>query len=385
VIRSYAYRLYPTKAQTAALERALETHRQLYNAALQERRDAWRLCHKSINYYDQANQLKAIRQFDEDAAWLNYSSIQQTLRRLDRAFAAFFRRVRAGQAPGYPRFKSKRRFNSVEYRWGDGARFKDKRLHIHGAGAIKVKWHRAIPETAKVKCVYLKRNLRQWYAIFSLELPDPEPCRHPGPEIGIDLGLNHLVALSNGVMIENPRYFRTAQDKLAERQRALCRKVKYSHGWRKQAFQVAKAHQHIANQRRDHAHTLARHLADSYSLIAVEVLNVAGMAQGHLAKSILDAGWSQLVNFTTYKAESAGGRVVAVSAYRSSQACSGCGEIVPKDLSVRVHVCPRCGRVLDRDTNAAINHLRRAHLRLGLSRGGHDNCRPEAPAPCAGE
>lgn len=382
MIRNYRYRLYPTKVQRVALDKALETHRQLYNAALQERRDAWRMCRKSINYYDQANQLKAIRAFDDDAAWLNYSSIQQTLRRLDKAFAAFFRRIKAGETPGYPRFKSRKRFTTVEYRWNNGARLKANRLHIHGTGAIKVKWHRDIPDGAKIKCVYIKRDLRQWYAVFSLELPDPEPCEHTGPEVGIDLGLNNLVALSTGTMIENPRYFRNAEETLADRQRALSRKVKFSNGWRKQAFQVAKVHRHISNQRRDHAHKLSRQLAETYSLIAVENLNIAGMVQGNLAKSILDAGWGQLVSFTTYKAESAGGRVMDVSAYRSSQECSGCGEIVPKNLSVRIHHCPKCGRMIDRDTNAAINHLRRAHVRLGLSRGGKP---PEAPALNVGE
>ena len=340
------------------------------------------MCQKSVNYYDQANQLKAIRQFDEDTAELNYSATQQTLRRLDKAFAAFFRRVKSGESPGYPRFKSRKCFTTVEYRWNDGARFKDGRLHIHGAGAIKVKWHRDIPDSAKIKCVYIKRDLRQWYAVFSLELPNPEPGEHTGPEIGIDLGLNNLVALSDGTMIENPRYFRRAESQLAERQRGLNHKVKFSKGWRKQAYQVAKTHRHIAHQRKDHAHKLSRQLAETYSLIAVENLNIAGMAQGNFAKSILDAGWSQLVNFTTYKVEETGSRVVDVSAYRSSQECSGCGEIVPKDLGVRVHACPKCSRVLDRDTNAAINHLHRAHHRLGLSRSGLPL---EAPAFYAGE
>jgi putative transposase len=148
VNRNYAYRLYPNRRQAQLLDRVLEIHRQLYNAALQERRDAWRMCRVSLNYCAQANQLKAIRQFDQDSAWLNYSSIQQTLRRLDKAFAAFFRRIRAGDQPGYPRFKSKRRFNSVQYRWGDGIRLKANRLHIQNVGTLKVKWHRPLPENA---------------------------------------------------------------------------------------------------------------------------------------------------------------------------------------------------------------------------------------------
>jgi putative transposase len=199
----------------------LETHRQLYNAALQERRDAWRMCRVSISYYTQANQLKAIRAFDADAAWLNYSSVQQTLRRLDKAFAAFFRRVKAGETPGYPRFRGRKWFNTVEYRWGDGLRFKGNRLHVQNVGTLKVKWHREIPAEATIKCAYLKRDQAAWYVVFSLELPDVQAPAHPGPAVGLDVGLSSLVALSVGTVIENPRYFRKMESQLADAQRVV--------------------------------------------------------------------------------------------------------------------------------------------------------------------
>lgn len=364
--RNYKYRLYPNRGQEPQLDRVLEIHRQLYNAALQERQEAWRGCGVSINYYHQANQLKAIRQFDDDVDWLNYSSIQQTLRRLDKAFAAFFRRVKAGETPGFPRFKSRQRFTTVEYRYGDGTRLVKRdgktRLHVQNVGDLKVKWHREIPAEADLKCIYLKCEHGKWYVIFSLELPDPTPPPHEGPATGIDLGLNTLVALSDGQTIDNPRWYRTAEAKLVSAQRVFSRRRKFSGRWRRQARNVARLHAKIANQRRDFQHKLSRQLVNTYRLIAVEDLNVNGLARSTLAKSVHDAGWGQLLMFLAYKAEEAGSQVVAVAPRMTSQICSACGGLVPKDLAVRVHVCPECGLTLDRDVNAARNILALALL-----------------------
>jgi len=367
--RSYQYRLYPNKAQTETLMRVLEIHRQLYNAALQERREAWRRCRVSISYVDQANQLKELRSFDEDAAWLNYSSIQQTLRRLDKAFRAFFRRLKAGEEPGYPRFKSRKRFRSVEYRFGDGAGLKNGRLRVQNVGLVKIKLHRPIPPDAKIKAVVItRRGDGKWYATFQIELPDPNPAPHPGPAVGIDLGVNpSLAALSNGETVESPRFLRQTEARLAEAQRVASRRRKGSRRRRKANRQVARIHRRIANQRRDLAHKLSRRLTDTFSLIAVEDLNVEALARSFLAKSVHDAGWSQLLQFLAYKAECAGSQVVAVDPYNTSQVCSACGRLVPKDLSVRWHDCPHCGLSLDRDVNAARNILNKAQARTGPS------------------
>lgn len=358
--RNFKYRLYLNRAQATALDRVLEIQRQLYNAALEERREAWRRRRVSLNYYDQANQLKDMRAMDEEMAWLNYSSCQQTLRKLDKAFQAFFRRGRAGDTPGYPRFKSRQRFTTVEYRWGDGVRLKGKRLYLQNVGEVKVKWHRDIPSAATIACVYLKRDGTAWDAVFSLELPDAVPVSHPGPAVGLDVGLNSLVALSDGRIVENPRWYRSTEVKLAQAQRILSRRKKFSGRWRKAARNVATVHHQVANQRLDFQHKLSRQLADTYRLIAVEDLNVAGLARSRLAKSVHDAGWSQLVTLLAYKAANAGSQVVIVDPRLTSQVCSGCGGLVPKDLSVRVHVCSECGLVLDRDINAARNILKLA-------------------------
>ena len=367
MLRNYAYRLYPNKAQHQALGEMLDAYRSLYNAALQERRDAYRKCGVSVNYYDQANQLKEIRASGDELSRFSYSTAQQVLRRLSKAFDAFFKRAASGQKAGFPRFKSARRFTSVPFRFGDGATLKEGRLGITGVGRIKVKWHRDIPADAAIKTVTVKRDGDKWYACFALDLPDVEPPVHPGPAVGVDLGLSALVTLSTGEKVEPPRYYRKTQAKLRRQQRRVSRRKKFSRGWRKAQRLVAKTHAHIANQRKDTAHKLSRRLVTEFSLIAVEDLNILGLAKSNLSKSVLDAGWAQLLQFTAYKAEEAGGRVVAVDPRGTSQFCSGCGCRVQKDLSVRVHRCPECGLVLDRDENAAWNILHRALNALGLS------------------
>lgn len=320
-----------------------------------------------MNFFHQSAQVKVIRSEDEDAAWLNHTSIQQTLRRLDKAFQSFFRRVRAGQTPGYPRFKSRKRWKSVVYVFGNGATFSKGRLRIQNVGKVKVKWHRPIPANAEVKTVVLKRVGNKWYAIFQLELPDPEPAEHCGPVVGIDLGLTAFVALSDGKCVEAPRYFRKAQRKLRRQQRRVSRRKRGSSRQRRAVRQVAKTYEHIANQRRDFQHKLSHSLVNEFSLIAVEDLNIKGLAKSMLSKSIHDAGWSAFLRMLAYKAEGAGSQLVSVDPRFTSQACSRCGCIVRKDLSVRVHDCPECGLILDRDVNAAINILNRALYKLGPS------------------
>ena len=381
MLLSYKYRLYPNSKQHQALDRVLEIHRQLYNAALQERRAAWQKCRISLYYRDQANQLKELRTFDEEAAWLNYSSIQQTLRRLDKAFQAFFRRVKAGEEPGYPRFKGKGWFKSVCYVYGDGIRLKAGRLYVQQVGLLRIFQHRAIPDDAKIKMVILKRDkLGNWYVCLQLELPDPEPDDIMDPKVGLDMGLLSFATLSTGEQLDNPRWFRAAEAKLAvlQRHRARCRRG--SRQYRELTRQMRRWHQHIANQRRDFPylrrdfpylrrdfpylrrdfhHKVSTELVRRFGLIAVEALNLSGLCRSHVSKSMGDAGWGYFLAMLSYKAENAGKTVVKVDPYNTSQCCSGCGCLVQKPLSERLHVCPDCGLVLDRDHNAALNILGR--------------------------
>lgn len=368
MLRNFQYRLYPNKAQVTALDDMLHAYRSLYNAALQERRDAWRRRGASVRYAEQCAQLKDIRAGGDPLNQYNFTAAQQVLRRLDKAFDAFFRRIKSGQKAGYPRFKSASRFRSVPFRFGDGATLRSDRLNIQGVGQVKVKWHRPIPPGAVIKLATVQRDGDEWYVSFQLELSETEKPVHAGPPVGIDLGLSSLVTLSTGEKVEPPHYFRRAEAKLARQQRRLAGRKRGSKRQDKARKQVAKTHQKIRNQRKDFAHKLSRRLANEFSLIAFEDLNVSGMVRSSFAKSILDAGWGQVLTFTDYKAEEAGGLVTRENPYRSSQECNGCGCIVPKDLSVRVHVCPQCGLIIDRDENAALNILDRALIRLGRSR-----------------
>lgn len=362
--RAYKFRLYPTRLQREALERQIETHRRLYNAALEQRRIAWREQRVSLNYYAQANELKDARRADAELRLTNYSSLQTTLRRLDRTFQAFFRRVRAGEQPGFPRFKGRDRFNSVTFpSVGDGCRFDGQRVYVQHAGRIKTKVHRPVEGT--IKTITFKREAGQWYAVLSCDLGAPDTPASILPPVGIDLGLTAFLTTSDGEAVVPPRYYRQAQAKLRRVQRALSRCQRGSHRRAKVKRRVQRTHQRIANQRRDWHHKAALNLCRQYGTICHEALNVRGIARTRLAKSTHDAGWGQFLTILAHKAEEADVAVIAVNPRNTTQVCSACGGLppVPLTLSDRVYVCSHCGLVSNRDVNAARNVLR-----LGLSR-----------------
>jgi putative transposase len=358
VFRTFRYRLYPNRSQAEALGAMLGTHRRLYNLALRDRRDTYEAEGRSISYGEQSARFKESRKTLPSFAGLNFSSAQATLRRLDKAFKAFFRRVKVGDCPGYPRFRGEHRFRSVEFpSYGDGCKLKGNgRLYVGRIGHIKVKLHRPIEGT--IKTVSLKRSCGKWYVIFSCDLGEAPSPVEGGSEIGIDLGLKCFLVTSDGASVEPPRYYRKAQKKLRRTQRALARKKKGSMRRGKARHRIAKLHEKTANQRRDFHHKEARKLVDAHGLISHEALNVKGIARTRLAKSTHDAGWAQFVNILVAKAEEAGVRVVAVNPANTTQACSSCGAMpeVKKTLSERMHSCS-CGYVADRDVNAAENIL----------------------------
>jgi len=361
MLTSWNYRLYPNRTQQESLDSMLYAYRRLYNAALAERRDAYQERKESLSYNTQATGiLKRLRAEDEGLATFNYSAAQHILRRLDKAFAAFFRRIKSGETPGYPRFKSRNRFNSADFTFGNGATLKNDRLRIQGVGEIKVVWHRTIPAEARIKRVMVKRRAGKWYACFVLEIPERTPPKHPGGTVGIDVGLKSLVTLSTGESVAPPQHYRNVEVKLRRANRKASRRKKGSRRQRKAYRELASVHAHVANQRADFLHKLSHDLTDRFSVIAVEDLNVKGLARTKLAKSVHDAGWGILLNMLDYKAASAGGLVVRVDPRYTSQDCSGCGARVKKPLSQRTHCCPECGLVLDRDHNAALNILARA-------------------------
>ena len=357
--KAFKYRLYPSQAQAVALEGQLTAARHLYNAALQERRDAWRMQRVSLNYYDQANQLRDIRAAG-DIALANYSACQDVLRRVDKVFRAFFARVKRGQAAGYPRFKGRDRYDSFTLpAYGDGCKLlPEGKLRVQGVGHLKVKLHR--PVAGDIKTVTLKREGCKWYACFSIEC-EARPLAPSTEAVGIDVGLSSFATLSNGEEVANLRHYRKAQRRLRVVQRRVARRKRGSRGRRKAVVLLHQAHIHVRNQRSDFQHQVSHALVGRYGLIAIEHLNVKGLAGGWLARDVHDAGWSEFIAKLTYKAEEAGRVLVKVNPNGTSQRCV-CGQAVPKDLGDRWHTCPACGLSVSRDHAAALEILR-----LGLS------------------
>ncbi|HEX5006491.1 MAG TPA: transposase [Hyphomonadaceae bacterium] len=354
MILSYRFRLFTTSAQEDALPAMLGAFCDLYNAGLQQRIEAYRRRGVSLRYGNQAAELKAVRAADERLAGYSFSAEQQVLRRLDKTFSAFFGRIRRGAKPGFPRFRSKRRFDSAEFRVGDGLTLrKSGRIGIVGIpGEIKVRWHRPLSPDAKLGAAVISRSCGKWFVCFQIELPNAEAVPRKVAPVGIDMGLTSLVALSTGETVATPQFTRIAAKALRRAQRAVARKRRHSKRRRKAKLRVARLAVRTANQRRDFSHKLARSLVDRFSHIAMEDLNIEGLAAGMLAKSVHNAAWNQLVQHVTYKAANAGGVVVLVDPRGTSQTCPDCGTIRRKTLAERMHRC-ECGCVLDRDVAAA--------------------------------
>lgn len=352
ITKTFKYRIYPSKAQTTCLNNTLALCCELYNAGLQERRDAYRLERKSIRYVEQANQLPEIKEARPELNEIHSQVLQDTLRRLDKAFQNFFRSVKERKArAGFPRFRSRQRYDSFTYAQS-GFALKDGKLRLSKIGDVQIKLHR--PIEGKIKTLTITRSATgKWYACFSVEV-ETQPLPACDRSVGVDVGLASFCTLSNGEQISHPRFFRTDEKALAKAQRREKRKA------------ARRIHERIANRRRNFAHQLSHALVSVFGVIAFEDLNIKGMVKNHcLSKSIHDAAWNQLVQFTLYKAENAGRDVRLVDPRNTSKLCSACGSIVEKDLSVRVHHCS-CGLSLDRDVNAALNILSRGLARLGI-------------------
>ncbi len=361
--RTYKFRLYPTKQQATTLTQWLSTCRFLYNNSLAERKDAWQTHQQSVTYYEQATKLQVAKQTNPFLKVVHSQVLQDALRRLDKNFNNFFKRIKNGENAGYPRFKGKYRYDSFTYPQS-GFALEKKKFRLSKIGSITIKLHRPIPAEGVIKTCTIKRDVDHWYACFAVELPDPDPRsqREIKKAVGVDVGLKSLLTLNNGATIDNPRWLRKSEKKVAKMQRRKDRKKKKgSNNRNKQNRKVAQVHRKIRHQRKDFHHKLSRKLVDSYDLIVYENLRITNLVKNpHLAKSISDAGWGQLMCFTEYKAAEAGTLVEYVSAYNTSQLCSRCGKLVPKTLATRIHSCPYCGLDLTRDHNSAITILSRS-------------------------
>lgn len=353
----YRYRIYPNKLQEQALSEMLVDFCGLYNAALEQRIDAYRRRGVALRFLDQSRELKAARLADHGLARWSYSAEQQVLRRLEKTFAAFFSRGR-----GFPRFKARSRFRSADLVIGDGLTIrKSGRVRLVGIpDEIRVCWHRPLP--SKPRSAVLVKHAGTWHISFSVDVAG-SGIANPN-SIGVDVGLANLVALSNGEMIARPNWTKRAAKGLRRHQRALARCTRGSNVRRKRKLALAKFQAHIAAKRCDFSHKVSRDLVGRFGLIAFENLNIKGLARSRLAKQVLDAAWAQIVSFTTYKAEIAGGEVRKIDPRGTSMECPDCGNIAKKTLDERMHSCP-CGCSMPRDVASAIVIHNRAFT-LGL-------------------
>ena len=381
MIRSYRYSLRPTQAQARTLDNWLILTRELYNAALQERRDAWVKHGVRVSVYDQQAQLPVVRAFRPEFYGIPIVVLRGVLRRLDHAFAGFFRRCKAHETPGYPRFKGRGRFESLilddihDYRFLVSG---GKRVAIPLLGKVKIQIHR--PLEGIPKAMYFRREIDRWYVTFACVNVPEKVLPKTGQDVGIDLGLHHFIATSDGDTIPNERPGGLATLRLARAQRRVSRRKRGSRGRHKAVRWLAHAHAHVANQRRERHIILARALVARYDTIVVENLNIRGLASGILAKSVNDAGWALFLGWLYVKAEEAGREVILVNPARTSQTCSACGAVVPKTLAERTHHC-LCGYVADRDVNAAQNILRLGQSPQGVAllvRGRRRSAKPKS-------
>jgi putative transposase len=356
--KTFKFKLQPTTAQELQLEHVLLLCRQLYNVALEQRITAWQRRRASVSRFDQEAELKVVRaEFPEYAA-IHSHVFQDVLARLDKTYQAFFRRLQRGEKAGFPRFKGRDRFHSFTYKeFGNGARLDNGFLVLSKIGRIAVRWSRPIEGTPKT--VTVSREADGWYVTISCAEVPCQPLPLTGADTGIDLGLASFATLADGAHVANPRIFRVAERHLRRAQRRVTRRVKGSHRRRKAVRLLARAHQRVRRTRADFHHKTALDLVRQYDTIYHEDLQTANMVRNHhLAKSISDAGWSGFLSILSFKAVEAAKTVVAVPPAYTSQACSGCGVLVHKGLSVRWHLCPECGKSLHRDHNAALNILR---------------------------
>jgi putative transposase len=401
VRRGYKFLLRPTKKQEVALAQCLEDTRQIYNAALEERREAWRMGRHRITFYSQDAQLKEIRAADREryGCWA-FTCERAAIRRLDRAFQGFYRRVRTGDKPGYPRFKGRGWWDSIEWPERGGAQWDSvphptvTRVYLKGIGHVRVHQHR--PVMGRVKTITAKREAGRWYVVLSCNDVPAESLEPVGSAIGIDLGVTSFLTTSSGLHAPNPRHLAATAGRLAAAQRELAGKKRGSSRRRKAVAKLAGLHGKVRRQRLDHAHKSALALVRSHDLIVHEDLKIKNMtarprprpddsggyqpngaaAKAGLNKSIHDAGWGIFLRVLSAKAESAGRKVIAVDPRHTSQRCAECGHISAGNRVTQAEFrCLACGHQAHADINAAINILRAG---LALQEAERQ---PEKPLP----
>ena len=348
MIVTYRFRLYPTEKQIQILNGTLETCRHLYNDSLGERS-----CYWDVGFFEQKQLLTLRKRDDKHLKQVHSQVLQDVILRLDKAYQAFFKKIMK-----YPKFKRREKYNSFSYPQYGGFKLNDGVIVLSCIGAVQIEMHRVPVGTLK-RCTVL-RDVDQWYCCITadngMEKPKQKPIENA---VGVDVGLLNWMTLSNGDRIDNTLNFKAETQRIKKLQKRLSRKEKGSHNRQKARTSLAKTWRRVGRSRDDFEHKASKKLADKYDTIVFEKLNINNMVKNHnLAAAIMDATWGKLRQMTAYKVERRGGQVIIVNPSGTSQKCSGCGVVVPKDLSVRKHECPSCKLVLDRDHNAAMNILK---------------------------
>jgi putative transposase len=360
LIRTFKYRIYPTKQQETLLNQTIEECRWLYNHLLETRISSWKEDKKTLTYYDQCKYVAQLK-IDRPSLSVVYShTLQDVAMRLDLAFKSFFHRLRTGQKSGYPRFKGVGRYNSISFPqacWG--CKVKDNKLVVSKVGHIKIKSYKVVVD--KLKISRIKRtSTGKWY-VFFIQETKTNHLPKTNKSVGIDVGLKTFATLSDGTEIQNPRFFKDEEKNLAKAQRKLSKAEKGPNDRNKRRKVVARIHERITNKCTNFSHQTSRQIINNYDIICVEDLNINRMQQDNfkcINKSINDVAWGQFFNFISYKAAEAGREFVKVNPAYTSQDCYRCGHRQKMQLSQRTYSCPCCGLELDRDHNAALNILR---------------------------
>jgi len=367
MLKTFRYRLRPTAHQRTLLEQNLEICRWVYNETLAVRKNTWEQEHKSLSLYDTNKLLTSWKQSKPELTQVHSQVLQNAQARVDLALNAFFRRVKAGEKPGYPRFRGHGRYDSFTFKQS-GFRLEDRGLFLSKIGLVKIVLHR--PVEGKVKTLTVRRDsVGNWYACFSCEVEE-KPLPPVDRIVGIDLGLTTFAVFSDGQEIQRQRWMKQDAKDIARLQRKKERLPKGSPERKKAVHALQHAYQRQTHRRNDFSHQESRKLVNTYQWIVFEDLDIRGMQSTKnrlINRGIADVAWGQFVRYTTEKAAEAGRGVVRIDPRNTTQLCSGCGEMVPKDLHVRKHHCPHCGLELGRDQNAALNILARGltSFRLG--------------------
>ncbi len=364
-LKTFQFRIFPTKRQAAVLRETLEECRWLYNHLLEQRKNAYAQNGESLSLYAQINHFPALKQERQTLQNVHSQVLQNVAVRLDLAFQAFFRRVKAKENPGFPRFRGAGRYDSFTFPQS-GFGVVGQHLRLSKIGLVHIKLHRP-PEGTIKTCCLRRSSTGKWYASFSCEIAEPLPLPESLAQVGIDVGLETFAYLSTDERIAHPRFFRCEEKALAQAQRKLAQAEPGTPARRKRRQVVSRVHERIKFKRHNFTHQDARKIVNRFGVICVEDLSVNRMVHNRcVSKSILDAAWAGFAECLSYKAEYAGRKYVAINPAYTSQDCSGCGHRQKMTLDKRWYVCACCHLALDRDHNASLNILRIGLDSLGI-------------------